>query len=158
MKVKDLMSRDAACCTPEQTVREAARLMEEQDCGCLPIADRETGRVLGVITDRDIAVRVVGQGRPADTQLRDVMSGSPSCCGPNDEVDEVEKVMTQRQVRRVPVIDDDGKAVGMVAQADLATHRGRLTDKEVAEVVARISKRTRKSRQEVDVGRQPSLH
>jgi CBS domain-containing protein len=158
MKVKDLMTRDAACCTPDQSVRDAARVMDEKDCGCVPVTDGDSGRVLGVVTDRDIALRVVGQGRSPDIALREIMSDDPSCCGADDDVDEVEKVMARRQVRRVPVIDHDGRAVGMVSQADLATHRGRLTDREVAEVVARISKKTRRSRQEVEVGRQPTVH
>jgi CBS domain-containing protein len=132
--------------------------MDQQDCGCVPVQDSSSGQVIGVVTDRDIAVRVVAEGRSPDTPVRDVMSSDPSCCGPHDDVDEVEKVMSQRQVRRVPVIDNDGKAVGMVAQADLARHRGRLSDEEVAEVVARVSQRSRSPRREVNVGRQPTLH
>jgi CBS domain-containing protein len=158
MKVKDLMSRDAACCSPDQTVREAARMMQQRDCGCVPVEDPQSHQVLGVVTDRDIAVRVVGEGKSPDTPVREVMSDAPSCCGPHDDVDIVEKVMAERQVRRVPVIDGDGRAVGMVSQADLATHRGRLTDEEVAEVVSRVSRRSRSPRREVQVGRQPTLH
>lgn len=158
MKVKDIMTRGSACCTTDQTVRDAVRAMEEHDCGCVPVEDPQSRKVLGVVTDRDIALRVVGQARSPDTSLRDVMSDNPSCCGPDDDVELAERVMAERQVRRVPVIDDQGRAVGMVAQADLAKHRNRLGDDEVAKVVDRISRPSRSSRRETSVGRQVSLH
>jgi CBS domain-containing protein len=158
MKVKDLMTRGSACCTPDQSVREAARVMEQNDCGCVPVEDSASGKLVGVISDRDIALRVVGQGKSPDVPIREVMSSDPSCCGPDDDVEVAERIMAERQVRRVPVIDGDGKAVGIVAQADLATNRGRIGDREVAQVVASISKPSRTPRREVAVGRQPSLH
>jgi CBS domain-containing protein len=158
MKVKDIMTRGSACCTSEQTARDAVRAMEEHNCGCVPVEDASSKRVVGVVTDRDIALRVVGQGRSPDTALRDILSDNPSCCAADDDVEVAQQIMSERQVRRVPVIDKDGKAVGMVAQADLATHRGRLGDEDVARVVDRISRPTGASRRETPVGRQVSLH
>jgi CBS domain-containing protein len=95
-----------------------------------------------VITDRDIAIRGVGKGRGGDTMVRDLMTTDVASCTPESEVDEVAQVMTDRQIRRVVIVNADGGCVGIVAQADLARAadtRGEITDREVARVVERIS-------------------
>jgi CBS domain-containing protein len=142
MKAQDIMTRDPACCTPTDTVQHAARLLQEHDCGCLPVVeDQQSRRVVGVITDRDIACRSVARGWSADTSVEAVMSPNPVCCSPEAEVREVERIMVERQVRRVPVEDGDGCCVGIVAQADLALAGDRgLSDKEVGRVVEQISR------------------
>ena len=140
MKVRELMTRDPACCTPDQTIREAAGLMRDADCGCIPVvADTGTHMLVGVVTDRDIAVRAIATGKGADTRISEVMSSGPRCCSPDDDVDTVEKIMIEGQVRRVPVVDQAGCCVGMVSQADLALNDKAASEKEVGRVVEKIS-------------------
>ncbi len=118
MRVSEVMTAEPVCCTPETTAQEAARLMAEHDCGCLPVVDADD-RVVGVVTDRDIACRCVGKGKDPSTAVADVMTPDARCCGPNDNVSEAARVMAEAKVRRVPVVDGHGCCVGLVAQADL---------------------------------------
>jgi CBS domain-containing protein len=156
MKAQEIMTPNPACCTPNDSVQEAARLMEQHDCGCLPVVeDTEVNRLMGVVTDRDLALRALAAKKGPETKVRDVMSTAPSCCTPDDDVDTVERIMAERQVRRVPVIDRAGCCVGIIAQADIARENSATTDREVARVVERVSEPTRESRRDVNVGIQP---
>ena len=156
MKAQEIMTATPACCTPDDTVETAARLMAENDCGCLPVVeDTETNRLVGVVTDRDLACRCLGEGKGADTLVREVMSAEPSCCTPDSDVDEVQRIMAERQVRRVPVIDDQGCCVGMIAQADLARTDRAASDRDVGRVVESISEPTDRARSESSVGVEP---
>lgn len=156
MKAQDIMTESPACCTPDDSVQEAARLMQEHDCGCLPVVeDQESRRVIGVVTDRDLACRCLAEGKGADTKVAEVMSTDPSCCAPDTDVEEVERIMAERQVRRVPVVDAQGCCVGMVAQADLARQERAVSDREVGRVVERISEPTEAARREANVGVRP---
>jgi CBS domain-containing protein len=140
VKARELMTADPACCTPEQAIQDAARLMQECDCGCIPVVkDHESRELMGVITDRDIALRATAQGRGPETLVREVMSHGPKCCGPEDSVDTVERIMSDEQVRRVPVVDERGCCVGMISQADLALNERAASENEVGRVVERIS-------------------
>ena len=148
MKAEELMTRDPACCTPEDTAGEAARLMREHDCGCVPVVtDQESKKLVGVVTDRDLALRAVGEGKPADTPVRELMSDDVSCCHPGDSAKKARQIMEERQVRRVPVIDDGGCCVGMISQADLAREDSAVSDKQVGRTVERISEPTGGARQ-----------
>lgn len=138
MKAQDLMTSEPACCTPDTTAREAAQLMRDHDCGCIPVVEGRSQRVLGVVTDRDVACRCVAEGGSPDTAVRDIMTANPQCCHPEDDVAAVEQIMIEAQVRRVPVVDAKGSCVGMIAQADLALNR-EASDQEVGRVVERIS-------------------
>jgi CBS domain-containing protein len=125
MKISELMTKNPCTVTPDSPVSEAARLMKEEDVGIVPVVERvggaETrGRLVGVITDRDIAVRHVAEGRAVDTPVRDVMSGGVKTASPDDSVESVMTLMGSEQVRRIPVVDDRGTLVGVVSQADLA--------------------------------------
>ena len=141
MKAKDLMTKDPAVCTPDKDVREAAKMMKDNDCGSLPIVEStESRKLVGTITDRDIAIRVVAEGRGSETMIREVMSGSPSSVREDSDMSEVKRIMEEKQVRRVPVVDNDGRCIGIIAQADLANARdGKISDKDVGRVVERIS-------------------
>lgn len=124
MKISELMTRNPHTVGPDTPVSEAARLMKEEDVGIVPVVERvggaETrGRLVGVVTDRDIAIRHVAEGRSGDAPVRDVMSGGVRTCSPNDSVDTVLKLMAREQVRRVPIVDERGSLVGVVSQADL---------------------------------------
>jgi len=136
MKVSDAMTRDVRVVTLDQTLRQAAQWMAEIDAGSLPVG--ENGRLVGMITDRDIAVRAVAQGLGPDTKVRDVMSDGVLYCFEDESVDHVSKNMGDVQVRRLPVVTRDKRLVGIISIGDLAqcepTHNA-------GEAVAAISKR-----------------
>jgi CBS domain-containing protein len=157
MKARDIMTENPSCCTRSDTVERAAKLMIEHDCGCIPVVeDTETKRLVGVVTDRDLACRCLGQGKGPDTRVSEVMSADPSCCTPDTDLQEVEQIMAVRQVRRVPVIDDQGYCVGMIAQADLARENRAVGNREVGRMVERVSEPTEEPRSPIDVGVRPS--
>jgi CBS domain-containing protein len=125
MKISDLMTRNPCTVSPDTPVSEAARLMKEEDVGIVPVVERvggaETrGRLVGVVTDRDIAIRHVAEGRASDAPVRDVMSGGVKTAAPDDSVEMVMELMGREQIRRIPVVDERGSLVGVVSQADLA--------------------------------------
>ncbi len=142
MQIRAIMTEPPVCCTPEATIRYASRLMRQHDCGCLPVVtDSRTNRILGVLTDRDIAMRAVADGKTPDTLVSEIMSADPSCCHPDADIEEAERIMAERQVRRVPVVDGRGSCVGIVAQADLARaeRAGWVSKEELVRVWERIS-------------------
>lgn len=140
MRVSDVMTANPTCCSPETTVREAAELMADNDCGCLPVVD-DARHVVGVVTDRDITCRCVAQGKDPETPVAEVMTSQASCCGADDDVDEVARIMSDSKIRRVPVVDAGGCCVGMVAQADLA----RTDQQQAGNVVGEVSEQTQSS-------------
>jgi CBS domain-containing protein len=140
MKARELMTADPTCCTPEDTIQQAAQLMRDHDCGCIPVVeDEQSKRLLGVVTDRDITIRCTAEGKGPQTRVRDAISPNPKSVRPEDDVETVERVMAGEQVRRVPVVDQRGSCVGMIAQADLALNHQAASDSEVGKVVERIS-------------------
>jgi CBS domain-containing protein len=118
MKVSQAMTRDVMLIHPNQSICEAAALMEDCDIGSLPIADSE--RLVGMITDRDIAVRAVAKGLPPDTPVSQVMSQEVLYCFEDDDVKDVAKNMSEIQVRRLPVVTRAKKLVGILSLGDLA--------------------------------------
>lgn len=156
MKAQDIMTENPACCTRDDTVEQAAKLMIEHDCGCVPVVDHlESRRILGVVTDRDMACRCLGAGKGADTRVSEVMSTNPSCCTPDADLQEVEQIMATRQVRRVPVIDSEGCCVGMIAQADLARENRAVGNREVGRMVERVSEPSSEPRSDLGAGVRP---
>lgn len=142
MRVKEIMSKDPACCTPETKLREVARLMVERDCGAIPIVKSQTGKQpIGVITDRDITCRAVAAGKnPLDLTAGDLMTTPVTTVSPDATVEECVRMMEAKQVRRVPVVDEKGLCVGIVAQADVAL---KAPERATAELVRDISTRAR---------------
>ena len=140
MRVKQVMTANPACCTPQSMAREAATLMRDHDCGSIPVVETMQGkRVVGIVTDRDLAVRGLARGRGPDTPVRELMTDDPVTCVPEDNVEDLRQVMVEELVRRVPVVDADGILVGIVAQADLARVEGAASDREVGRIVEAIS-------------------
>lgn len=139
MQVRDIMTENPACCAPETSLEDVARMMADQDCGEIPLLD-ERGRPLGVVTDRDITVRAVAQGRdPASTAAREVMTGSVITTTPDASLEDALTQMEENQIRRMPVVDENGVCCGMIAQADIArTAPGH----ETAELVRDVSQPT----------------
>jgi len=147
MRAKDIMTKDPDCCRPSDTARDAAQVMRDRDCGCLPIVD-DSEKVIGIITDRDLAVRAIAEGKDSDTKLSDLMTPVATCCGPDDDLRDVERMMANLQVRRIPIVDSAGRCVGIIAQADIARAAGRdntVTEREIALVVEQISEPSRRS-------------
>jgi len=140
VRVSQIMTPDPACCTPDSTAQDAALLMKEHDCGSIPVVERlETLRLVGILTDRDLAIRGLAAGKGLNTPVRELMTNDPISAAPDDEVEIVREVMVAQQVRRVPVVDENGGVVGIVAQADLALEDGAASDQEVGRIVEAIS-------------------
>ena len=118
MKVSECMTRDVWIVDPDQTLRDAAHMMADIDAGILPVGARD--RLVGVVTDRDIAIRGIGQGREPDATVREVMSPEVEYCFLDDDADVVLDNMADIQVRRLPVLDQDKMLVGIVSISDLA--------------------------------------
>jgi CBS domain-containing protein len=118
MKVSDVMTRDVKTIRPDQTAQEAASFMLSADAGSIPVTDGE--RLVGMITDRDIAVRGIAKGYGPDTQVRELMSGDIICARHDDDVDDAAEKMSDAQVRRLPVIDDQERLCGIVSLGDLS--------------------------------------
>jgi CBS domain-containing protein len=118
MKINECMTRTVRIVDPGETLRDAARLMSDIDAGILPVA--EDDRLIGIITDRDIAIRAVGTGRPPDARIRDVMSEEVKYCFDDADADQVLRNMADLQIRRLPVVDRDKRLVGIVSISDLA--------------------------------------
>lgn len=121
MKIQDIMTRDPSCVTADATVREAAQLMKREDVGIIPVVDsQKEDRLLGVVTDRDIAIRCVAEGKDGTCRVRDVMSADElATCNLDDEIDDVMQAMRAEKVRRIPIVDERGSLVGIVSQADV---------------------------------------
>ncbi|HWA48649.1 MAG TPA: CBS domain-containing protein [Dongiaceae bacterium] len=116
------MSRDVKVAAPSQSIQDAASMMEEVDCGFLPVG--EDDRLVGMITDRDIAIRAVGRGKGPDTHVRDVMSKEVLYCFEDQDLAHVTKNMAEQQVRRLPVLNRDKRLVGIVSLGDVALSDG----------------------------------
>lgn len=118
MKVSEAMTPDVQIAGPGQSIRDAARIMAAIDAGVLPVGDND--RLVGMITDRDIAVRAVAQGLGPDTRIRDVMSADVKYCYEDDDLDEVAQNMAEIKVRRLPVLNRAKRLVGIVSLGDIA--------------------------------------
>lgn len=136
MNVRSVMTPDPATCQASTPVREIARLMLENDCGLVPVID-ETGRPLGTVTDRDIALRVVAEGRDVQNcTAQDCMTSPVTTVRLDSSLSETTDLMEREQVRRMLVVDRDGRLCGIVAQADIALS-GR--DRRTADLVEKVS-------------------
>ena len=135
MKVSKCMTRDVQLVTPTQTIRDAARLMVELDAGSLPV--QQDDRLVGMITDRDIAVRAVAQGKSPETPVRDVMSPEVLYCFDDQEIEDVSRNMGEVKVRRLPVVNRDKRLVGIISIGDLALKEEQTL---TGSTIARISK------------------
>jgi CBS domain-containing protein len=135
--VKIIMTENPTCCAPDTSLQEVAKMMVETDCGCIPVVD-ENAKPIGMITDRDITVRTVAKGKnPLDLTAGKVMTSDVYTVTPETSIEECCRLMEQKQVRRIAVVDSQGVCCGMVAQADVAHYASR---KQTAEVVQQVSK------------------
>jgi len=125
MKIQDIMSTDPSTVTPDTPITEAARIMKDHNIGMLPVVESEgSRRLVGVVTDRDIAIRHVAEGHTGDCPVREAMTEKVSTAKPDENVDRVMNLMAEEQVRRIPIVDERGDLVGVVSQADIVLEAG----------------------------------
>jgi len=130
MRVSEAMTREVRVATPGQSIRDAAKMMDECDAGIMPVGEND--RLVGMISDRDIAIRAVAQGKGPDTPVRDVMSTEKVLyCYEDEDLAHVAQNMSEQQVRRLPVVNRDKRLVGIVSLGDMAQREGRSANKAV---------------------------
>ena len=138
MICSEIMTKDPECCVPSDSVMKAAQLMKSEDVGPIPIVeDKKEKKLTGIVTDRDLAIKVVAEARdPKTTQVEEVMPEGLVTCRENDDVQSVLKLMEDNQIRRIPVVDQSDHLLGIIAQADVATRLGSRTTGRVVEQVS----------------------
>lgn len=147
MKVEQLMTKQVGTCRADQTANDAAQIMWDRDCGFVPVVDDEQGRVIGIVTDRDLCMASHLRGLPlGEIRLGDVMSTGICACKPGDDIASVEGMMRRAQIHRLPVVDDAGQLLGVLSLADIAHESTRragapargVTPVEIGETLAAI--------------------
>jgi CBS domain-containing protein len=138
MKVREIMTKDVKTCRPETNLAEAVKLMWERDCGALPVV-KPDGKVSGMITDRDICVAIATRGQTAGrVTVSDVAGGKAFTCAPEDDAIVALQTMKSRRVRRLPVVDADGRLKGILSLSDVVTHAGAALSTEIVSTMASI--------------------
>jgi CBS domain-containing protein len=139
MKTNEIMTKDPSCCVATDTAFDAAKLMKSENVGSIPVVnDNDTRKLEGIVTDRDLTLKVVAAGLdPKNTKVGDVMTSTVISCRPDQNIEEVIGLMEEHQIRRIPIVDENERLVGIIAQADIAT---RIEEpNRTAEVVESIS-------------------
>ena len=139
MNVRDVMTTNPRCVSQNDSIQIAARIMKEEDTGVVPIVDN--GRPVGVITDRDIVVRAVADGSQANKPVREIASGDLVCATPDMSTREATRIMSERQIRRLPVVEGD-RLVGIVSLGDIAVKEGK--DSRTGDTLENISEGVKK--------------
>jgi CBS domain-containing protein len=138
-KCSEVMTREPVCCEPGESVVDVAAMMKREDVGSVPVVEsHEDKKLIGIVTDRDLVVKVLAEGSRVDrATVRDAMTSNPASCRENDDVSKAVNLMSERQVRRMPIVDEGGRLTGIIAQADVATRVNR--DETTGELVEAIS-------------------
>jgi len=142
-KCSEVMTKDPVCCVPNDMVAAAAKLMRTGNVGSIPVIENEqTRRLVGIVTDRDLAMKIVAEGQDAkSTRVEAVMTHKVVTCHAEDDLQKALDAMAEHQLRRIPVVDNDNKVVGIIAQADVATRMDQ--PEKTAEMVKEISQASR---------------
>lgn len=146
MFVREAMSKEIFYCLPSDTAQAAAKTMKNSGVGALPVlSDSINRRLEGIVTDRDLCCAVVAEAKLAETtKIADVMTRKPVTCAPENTLEDCERLMQKHQIRRLPVLDKEGRCIGMIAQADIAL---RAPAADVAKTLAEISRAVRAGRE-----------
>jgi len=138
-KCNEVMTKDPVCCLPDDSAATAAELMKRENIGSIPVIENEqTQRLVGIVTDRDLALKIVAEGRDAkSTKVEAVMTHKVVACHADDDLQKALDAMAEHQLRRIPVVNNDNKIVGIIAQADVATRVDQ--PEKTAEMVKEIS-------------------
>ena len=136
----ELMTKDPVCCLPESTAADAASLMKRENIGPIPVIENErTRKLVGIVTDRDLALKIVAEGRdPVSTKVEAVMTRKVVTCRAEDDLQKALDAMSEHQLRRIPVVDNDNRILGIISQADVATRVNQ--PEKTAAVVKEISR------------------
>ena len=138
-RCSEVMTREPACCAPGEWISAVAAMMKREDVGSVPVVEsREDRKLVGIVTDRDLVVKVLATGADvARATVADAMTSNPASCSEDDPVEKALQLMAERQVRRMPIVDGEGRLRGIIAQADVATRVSR--DAATGELVEAIS-------------------
>jgi CBS domain-containing protein len=138
-KCSEVMTKDPVCCLPNDSVAKAAELMKNENIGSIPVIEsQKTQKLVGIVTDRDLALKIVSEGRDAkSTNVEAVMTRKVVTCLADDDLQKALDAMAEHQLRRIPVVNNDHKIVGIIAQADVATRTDQ--PQKTAEMVKEIS-------------------
>lgn len=123
LRCEDVMTRNPRCCEPKDTVLDAIRLMKENNVGSVPVCEQDN-RLVGVLTDRDVAMGLSADKKPSECRVSDFMSEEPITCRPEDDAFDAAQLMEDRQIRRIPVVDNDNVLQGIISTADIARQSG----------------------------------
>lgn len=134
-RCREIMTGNVTTASREMTLQEVARLMRDGDCGAMPVV--EGGKLVGIVTDRDIVVRAIAEGKDAETKIGDAMTGEIFSVKPDDFVFEAIRLMGDKQVRRIPVVSENGELAGIIAMADVALEME--DEREIAATLEEIS-------------------
>lgn len=138
MLARNLMTPNPTCCKESDTARQAAKIMKQQDVGSVPIyKDDQDHTLTGIVTDRDLCLSVLADGKSPDSPLREVMHRNPASCSGNHSIEDCLSAMQENQIRRLPVVDEQNRCIGIISQADIAL---RLGSEATASTVAEISR------------------
>jgi CBS domain-containing protein len=139
MKVREVMTPNPVCCVQTDTAQKVARLLRDSDIGSVPVLqDQQSRKLIGMITDRDLCCSVIADGLdPKSTTIANLITPNPVTCRDGENLDKCERAMQEHRIRRIPVVDGDGRCIGMVSQADLALKE---KPEKVSKIVAEISK------------------
>jgi len=144
MKVKDCMCHEVAYLTPESTIQDCAKLMCNKHVGCIPICD-ENKTIVGLVTDRDVILRSIACNKDIKTTpVSDIMTCQVCSCGPDEEINEAEKKMSNEQIRRLPVVDENNKIIGIITLGDLCANQNVNTN-EKSQTLEKICKDNNKN-------------
>jgi len=140
MRIRHVMTKDPSCCVPSDSAVRAAKIMREERAGIVPIIENEQSqRIIGVVTDRDLCMNVVAEGRdPATVTVQECMTTKVVTCSPDDSIEKVTELMRENQIRRVPVVNDGGELQGIVALADVV-ERGNVKTTQTHETLKQVS-------------------
>ena len=140
MDIREVMTTSPRWCLPSDSASKAARIMKDIDAGLIPVVENaESRRLVGVVTDRDLCLEVIAESRNPDTvPVKDAMTRTLICCLPEDEMQKALELMGENQVRRIPVVDQQGTLQGIVSMADVL-HRADVSSKETHETLKKVS-------------------
>ena len=138
-KCNEVMTKNPVCCLPDDMVAKAAQLMQSENIGSIPVIENEqTQKLVGIVTDRDLALKIIAKGQDAkSTKVEAVMTRQVVTCQAEDDIAKALDAMAEHQLRRIPIVDNDNRIVGIIAQADVATRMNQ--PEKTAEMVKEIS-------------------
>lgn len=148
MRVAEAMTRDVCIANPDQSLIDAAKMMAEEDCGVLPVGEND--QLVGMITDRDIVIRALAQGKDGQTRVRDIMTDDVKYCYEDDDIDDVARNMGDLQVRRLPVVNRDKRLCGIISLGDIA-----VSDNEIETAGEALSEISEPASEHTSTGKRP---